>query len=113
MTVSVLCQCHRNEKISSVLMPVHFPAVGTVDCNFESNLCGWAQATDDRFNWTRFNSSTGTISTGPQTDHTTGRKWASLFVFSCEDYSTYVIVGGSEATCQRRVSSHHNAGGFC
>ena len=44
------------------------------DCNFEQNLCSWAQITNgqDNFDWTRFHGSTGTAGTGPTTDHTTG-----------------------------------------
>lgn len=42
------------------------------DCNFESGLCTWTQAKDDQFDWTRVRGSTGTLNTGPTSDHTTG-----------------------------------------
>lgn len=42
------------------------------DCNFESSFCLWTQAVDDKFNWTRIQGTTGSVGTGPSTDHTTG-----------------------------------------
>lgn len=42
------------------------------DCNFEQNFCKWAQSPDDNFDWTRSQGPTGTTSTGPTNDHTTG-----------------------------------------
>ncbi|XP_035658185.1 MAM and LDL-receptor class A domain-containing protein 1-like [Branchiostoma floridae] len=42
------------------------------DCDFESGLCGWTQATDDEFDWTRNQGTTGTANSGPSSDHTTG-----------------------------------------
>ncbi|XP_022096405.1 MAM and LDL-receptor class A domain-containing protein 1-like [Acanthaster planci] len=42
------------------------------DCDFELNLCGYSQATDDDFDWTRAQGSTTSSQTGPPTDHTFG-----------------------------------------
>ncbi|XP_066300034.1 MAM and LDL-receptor class A domain-containing protein 1-like [Branchiostoma lanceolatum] len=43
-----------------------------VDCDFESGICGWTQATDDQFDWTRNQGTTATSNSGPSSDHTTG-----------------------------------------
>ena len=48
---------------------------GTFNCNFESNTCGWTQAKDDTFDWTRHQGSTASTNTGPSRDHTTGSKY--------------------------------------
>ena len=47
---------------------------GTFNCNFESNFCGWTQAHNDQFDWTRQSRPSGTANTGPRSDHTTGRE---------------------------------------
>ena len=57
------------------LMAYFFSSVaGTFNCNFESNICGWTQAKNDRFDWTRHRGSTASTNTGPSADHTTGSK---------------------------------------
>ncbi|XP_072179349.1 MAM and LDL-receptor class A domain-containing protein 1-like [Diadema setosum] len=43
-----------------------------IDCNFEYDVCGWEQETDDDFDWSRNNGSTPSFDTGPSGDHTTG-----------------------------------------
>ncbi|XP_035658189.1 MAM and LDL-receptor class A domain-containing protein 1-like [Branchiostoma floridae] len=48
------------------------PGPGTFDCDFETDICGWTQAGDDDFDWTRNLGTTGSTQTGPSTDHTTG-----------------------------------------
>ena len=57
-------------------MPFTFllPVPGTFNCNFENNFCGWTQAHDDQFDWTRQSRPTTTTNTGPSRDHTTGRE---------------------------------------
>jgi len=52
--------------------PNPFPVPGTFNCNFENNLCGWTQASNDQFDWTRNMGTTGSTNTGPTNDHTTG-----------------------------------------
>lgn len=42
-------------------------------CDFEHGLCTWEQDTTDDFDWTRNQGSTPSGSTGPLTDHTTGK----------------------------------------
>ncbi|XP_067654505.1 MAM and LDL-receptor class A domain-containing protein 2-like [Haliotis asinina] len=46
---------------------------GTINCNFESNMCGWTQATNDQFDWTRQKGTTSSSGTGPGSDHTTSK----------------------------------------
>ncbi|XP_078575821.1 uncharacterized protein LOC144861696 [Branchiostoma floridae x Branchiostoma japonicum] len=41
-------------------------------CDFDTDLCQYTQDTTDGFDWTRDSGGTGTGSTGPSTDHTTG-----------------------------------------
>ncbi|XP_019646171.1 PREDICTED: MAM and LDL-receptor class A domain-containing protein 1-like [Branchiostoma belcheri] len=45
---------------------------GTFNCDFELGLCGWRQAHDDNFDWSRHSGSTPSDDTGPSADHTTG-----------------------------------------
>ena len=44
----------------------------TIGCNFDSSMCGFTQDKNDRFDWTRKRGSTGSPSTGPSSDHTSG-----------------------------------------
>ena len=66
----------RWRETKSLLMPFTFllPVPGTFNCNFENNFCGWTQAHDDQFDWTRQSRPTTTTNTGPSRDHTTGRE---------------------------------------
>ena len=41
-----------------------------VACNFDTDLCVWTNAADDKFDWSRKNGSTSSPGTGPRTDHT-------------------------------------------
>eukprot|EP00058_Branchiostoma_floridae_P006575 XP_002592063.1 hypothetical protein BRAFLDRAFT_246509 [Branchiostoma floridae] len=45
---------------------------GVFDCDFETDLCGWTQDSEDDFDWTRHEGSTDTGNTGPPYDHTMG-----------------------------------------
>ncbi|KAK7098915.1 hypothetical protein V1264_003130 [Littorina saxatilis] len=61
---------------TTILTTTPVPATslpGVFNCNFESNMCGWTQAKDDQFDWTRQSRPTGTTNTGPRSDHTSGR----------------------------------------
>ncbi|XP_041460944.1 MAM and LDL-receptor class A domain-containing protein 2-like [Lytechinus variegatus] len=42
----------------------------THNCDFENGFCNWTQELNDDFNWTRSSGETGSIGTGPNTDHT-------------------------------------------
>ena len=46
------------------------PPKGAVDCNFESNFCGWKHDSSGNFNWTRAKGATSSSNTGPRYDHT-------------------------------------------
>lgn len=42
-------------------------------CTFEdATLCGYQQDTSDNFDWTRKSGTTGSVGTGPPSDHTYG-----------------------------------------
>lgn len=43
------------------------------DCAFEKNFCHWIQDRTDQFNWRRLQGPTGSLVTGPLTDHTYGK----------------------------------------
>ena len=47
--------------------------LGTDDCVFNDNWCGYTQADDDDFDWTLRKGATFSWGTGPSVDHTTGR----------------------------------------
>ncbi|XP_072182121.1 MAM and LDL-receptor class A domain-containing protein 1-like [Diadema setosum] len=51
----------------------------TVFCDFEYNMCGWKQDTDDNFDWVRRKGSTPSSNTGPLVDHTTGSGFYMYF----------------------------------
>ncbi|KAL8608892.1 hypothetical protein ACOMHN_065230 [Nucella lapillus] len=53
--------------------PTAFVSHSPYDCSFESNMCSWTQDKTDVFDWHRSQGPTGTSSTGPTTDHTSGR----------------------------------------
>ena len=42
------------------------------DCNFDTSTCGFIQATNDDFDWTRRKGHTPSTGTGPSSDHTSG-----------------------------------------
>ncbi|XP_044166667.1 MAM and LDL-receptor class A domain-containing protein 1-like [Acropora millepora] len=43
-----------------------------LDCNFDTSMCGFVQATNDDFDWTRNKGKTPSRKTGPSSDHTSG-----------------------------------------
>lgn len=45
---------------------------GLASCDFESDLCGWNQRQDDKFDWIRRSGHTPSLLTGPGVDHTIG-----------------------------------------
>ncbi|XP_071504491.1 MAM and LDL-receptor class A domain-containing protein 1-like [Diadema antillarum] len=51
----------------------------TVFCDFEYNMCGWKQDTDDNYDWIRRMGSTPSTNTGPISDHTTASGFYMYF----------------------------------
>ena len=45
-----------------------------LDCNFDTNFCGWYFDPSSDFAWKRQSNGTNSTSTGPTSDHTTGSK---------------------------------------
>ncbi|KAL9985794.1 hypothetical protein ACROYT_G008239 [Oculina patagonica] len=48
------------------------PPPAVVSCNFDNDVCGFVQDSNDKFDWTRNKGGTGSYQTGPSADHTTG-----------------------------------------
>lgn len=46
--------------------------VANIKCDFEIDWCGYEQAIDDIFDWTRQSGPTRSYGSGPKVDHTTG-----------------------------------------
>ncbi|KAM7427033.1 hypothetical protein ABFA07_021757 [Porites harrisoni] len=49
------------------------PTPSTFFCNFDQSMCSFVQASNDKFDWTRHKGATSSSSTGPSSDHTTGK----------------------------------------
>eukprot|EP00794_Sanderia_malayensis_P017044 gene17044-18759_t len=49
------------------------PAPSVWNCDFSADKCTWSDDATAHFNWTRHQGSTGSMLTGPSTDHTTGK----------------------------------------
>ena len=47
-------------------------------CNFDVSMCGFKQAKDDKFDWTRYRRNTSSSGKGPFSDHTTGNMTGEL-----------------------------------
>ncbi|XP_015749331.1 PREDICTED: MAM and LDL-receptor class A domain-containing protein 1-like [Acropora digitifera] len=54
---------------NSIVSQFHFPEL---DCNFETSTCGFIQAKNDDFDWTRRKGGTPSSGTGLSSDHTSG-----------------------------------------
>lgn len=52
----------------------------TIDCDFENDLCGWANDVKDDYDWRRNRGRTPTAGTGPSTDHTKGKLGHYVFL---------------------------------
>ncbi|CAH3142232.1 unnamed protein product [Porites lobata] len=49
------------------------PPIKPFSCNFDNSTCGFVQAKNDTFDWTRRSGSTPSSLTGPSSDHTSGK----------------------------------------
>ncbi|KAH9494981.1 hypothetical protein Btru_018317 [Bulinus truncatus] len=52
------------------LLLVHNACPHKAMCDFEQDMCGYTQESNDNFDWTRIQTATTTSGTGPTTDHT-------------------------------------------
>jgi len=51
-----------------------------IDCDFETNLCGWTNDPHDNYDWKYHKGRTPTAGTGPSTDHTKGKHGHYVFL---------------------------------
>lgn len=51
-----------------------------IDCDFETDLCGWTNDRHDHYDWKRHRGRTPTAGTGPSTDHTKGEHGHYVFL---------------------------------
>ncbi len=85
--------------VSTVIIVSFFPVVS---CNFDNDVCGFVQDSNDKFDWTRNKGGTGSYQTGPSADHTTGNgmKYLPLLHRSSQfPFSMTHITGNSYYNC--------------
>jgi hypothetical protein len=58
----------------ATVVPIVYPTIEMTNCNFDTDICGWAYALAENFAWIRNTGSTATPNTGPPYDHTGGGK---------------------------------------
>ncbi|KAL9984449.1 hypothetical protein ACROYT_G006741 [Oculina patagonica] len=51
-----------------------------IDCDFETDMCGWTNDPHDNYDWTHHRGRTPTAGTGPSTDHTKGTQGHYVFM---------------------------------
>ncbi|XP_064626667.1 MAM and LDL-receptor class A domain-containing protein 1-like [Lineus longissimus] len=56
----------------ATVMPIPKPGIDEMDCNFDTNGCGWTYPLGSQNAWIRNSGNTATPKTGPPYDHTTG-----------------------------------------
>ncbi|KAJ8029935.1 MAM and LDL-receptor class A domain-containing protein 2 [Holothuria leucospilota] len=59
--------------------------VENVNCDFETDWCGYVQATDDLFDWMRHSGPTSSFGSGPNVDHTTGTADGYYALMDCSN----------------------------
>ncbi|KAK2571470.1 Transmembrane protease serine 2 [Acropora cervicornis] len=92
-----------------------------LDCNFDTSTCGFFQATNDHFDWTRHRGRTPSFSTGPSSDHTSGSEFdcnfdvsTCNFVQDSNDDFDWTRRKGSTPSSNTGPSSDHTSGsGSC
>lgn len=77
-----------------------------IRCNFDSDTCQWKNVKgEDDFDWTRHTGSTGSIGTGPHTDHTTG-SGKFLRKFNCV-FHTFQLFYNILPSFHRKISMYN------
>lgn len=75
---------------------VHGSCAGVASCDFESDLCGWTQRQDDKFDWIRRSGHTPSVLTGPGVDHTIGSASGQVYILILKKSSflecTYLLL---------------------
>ncbi|TRY97688.1 hypothetical protein DNTS_035488 [Danionella cerebrum] len=83
------------------------PDFSSASCSFDTDLCGWVQGAAVELNWERWSGSTGTPSTGPSGDHTSGKGYYLYIKNSSDDNR------GGWAHLKSPLSPPTAAGGYC
>ncbi|XP_077978885.1 MAM and LDL-receptor class A domain-containing protein 1-like [Glandiceps talaboti] len=73
--------------LTSFVIPEVILGQVTLNCTFEVDQCGWVQALDDDFDWTRQQSNTQTPHTGPSGDHTVGTGGYFMYIDNVSSYN--------------------------
>ena len=66
--------------VPDTMRVIHIVGLVNLSCDFESDFCSWYQDMADNFNWRRAANGTHDATSGPQSDHITGRKYLHVYM---------------------------------